>query len=333
MANTYPCVDRYLPSPYSPSDETDPVPAFVNERCTSTPGCTSSKPLCRRHQRVLHVSFPLDMKRSGFQIPFGTFETGKWYRERVAEVLSIPTADVCLQYAGAELHDDRRHPGLAMQSTVQCVLRSTLSKPRTRVLHVKTLRGDSHTFEAAELGDAALGATVRTLKGLVRERTDAPVELQRLIFAGKELADDGRSLRDYGLEFNVTLQLVLPLDFAPQPPAVAKPPFCERAAAGRATAGRSAVLRFSAADFGEHARLAQLTLLDGPASDLETETLTTRLQESALQRELAQIDSESVRAHAEREVLLLVEQMLETGETEQSVDCFSYTLEVELISA
>ena len=63
---------------------------------------------------------------------------------------------------------------------------------------------------------------------------------------------------------------------------------------------------------------------------LETEVVMTRLREEAARRELARISSESVRVHAEREVHLAVAEMLEAGEVERSIECFSHTLVVQL---
>ena len=69
---------------------------------------------------------------------------------------------------------------------------------------VKTLTGKTVTL------DVAVGATVVATKVALEEKTGVPVDMQRLLFAGKQLADN-QLLSSYGFRKGSTLHLVLRL--------------------------------------------------------------------------------------------------------------------------
>jgi len=350
----YPCTDRYQPQPYLPSLETEVVPAFRDGRCIledreAVPGCSEEQRRCSRHRNVLFVSCS---DGRWLEIPFGTFETGLWYRERVAEALGTDLpADMSLHYAGKPLRDDQRHSGLAVRSILHCDLgsaaepadepmdRRSLRKPTTRGLYIRTLDGRTLTFRASDFGALGLTTTVLGLKQLISGRTGLPTAAVRLIFAGKELRDDQRRLDEYNLEYNVTLHLVPTLPLSAAPPsapsmgirAVGIRPRLGSAARATAAAGQEVLLRFGPDDLSRSPQPVQLRLtVDDAASELETQTLLSRLRTDAAQRELEEIASTSVRAQAERDVHLAVQNMLESGENEETVECFSHTIVIQL---
>lgn len=71
-------------------------------------------------------------------------------------------------------------------------------------LFVKTLTGKTITF------DVEADDTIERVKQLIYEHEDLPIDQQRLIFSGKQL-EDGRTLMDYNITSESTVQLMLRL--------------------------------------------------------------------------------------------------------------------------
>lgn len=69
-------------------------------------------------------------------------------------------------------------------------------------LFVKTLTGKTITIEVRD------GYSIRTLKDLIEQKDGIPANLQRIIFAGKQLEDE-RALLEYNIQRESTLHLVL----------------------------------------------------------------------------------------------------------------------------
>lgn len=146
---------------------------------------------------------PLIIKsnNSSITINAGNNDTIKRIKEKIQEKEDIPPELQRLIFSNTILEDNKTLNDYNIKGEETIELKTLIQ------IFVKTLTGESIVINIHP------DDTVLDLKKLIeKKKPDIKTKMQRIIYEGKQLADDNKNLKEYNIQKEATLHLVLRLE-------------------------------------------------------------------------------------------------------------------------